>query len=167
MPELSNAAVKALAYWGVIEYAANNRFTTADLWNALRDEAERLGLSSPGVTVRGVAQLYGLAVANQSAARRLERQRDQFAVTANLIGHYPTERPLTEQNALGMWQVRFQHTTLTETGEFTEWRTVMFRGALPATVGDLRDAVEADANELAADYGTEHVGIDSLQVLAL
>jgi hypothetical protein len=42
---------------------------------------------------------------------------------------------------------------------------VTFRGELPATVGDLMDELEGDAQVMADNYGQEHVGVSSVSVL--
>lgn len=167
MSDLSPEARQALAYWGVIERAARERMTTADLWSGIRQAAADLGLEAPGVTARGVAQLRGIAGGVQASSRNLARTDREFSLEARHVAQAPWSRPPELQNALAMHQVRFLHTTMTPTGEQSEWRTVVMTGGLPATVGDLVDAVEGDAIELARKYGGDHVGVSGLQILAV
>lgn len=167
MPDLSPAARKALAYWPQIEMAAAERMTTADLWSLLQDAAEEMGLESPGVTLRGVSELRGLATTIQASGRRLERLGDSAALSGQHVAEAPWSRSLAEQNALGIYQVRYQHTTLTADGPETNWRTSVFYGELPGTVGELRAAIEEDAGQLANKYGVDHVDFSNVQVLSV
>lgn len=158
----------ALAYWGEIEYAAANRFTTADLWASLRQAASNLGLESPGVTLAQVNELRHLATGIQAGSRRLERIDPSSSITdARLIAEAPWSRSLAERSALPMYQVRYQHTIDGPNGVETAWRTSTFKGALPRTLGDLLDAIGEDAENLADKYGGAHVGVSSMQILAV
>lgn len=165
MSELSDAARKALAYWPQIEYAAQARMTTADLWGVLRDHADELGLSSPGVTLRGVNELRSLATSIQASADRLERADPSARLDSRLVSEAPWGRSLAERDALPMFQVRYQHTTIGPNGPETSWRTSVIRGQVPRTVQDLMDAVAEDAEMLANKYGHEHVGTGGHQAL--
>lgn len=165
--QLTPAEAKALAYWPQIEYAARNSLNTADLWAAIREAAADLGLESPGVSIQGVNGLRSLAVG-------IQRREDEFAQLADskrLLGRMITDAPWSrsagERKGLPKFQVRFEH-TFTQSGETrTEWRTALFEGKLPRTVGELRALVGGDAVQLANKYGVEHVGAGSLQVLAI
>jgi len=167
LPDLTPEARKALAYWPQIELAAAERMTTADLWSTIQDAAEELGLSSPGVTLRGVSQLRSIATQIQASGRRLETLADAADLTGQHIAEAPWSRSMAEQNALGIYQVRYQHTTLTADGPETNWRTSVFYGQLPGTVGELRDAIEEDAGQLANKYGVSHLDFSNVQVLSV
>lgn len=167
MAELSDAARKALAYWPQIEEAAASRMTTQDLWQNLHDAAAELGRDTPGVSILGVNELRSLATTIQASAARLERQADSFAIDARHVGEAPWSRDPAERDALSIYQVRYQHTTVTPEGPETNWRTSIFYGQLPATAGELRAAIGEDANQLAAKYGHSHVDFGNLQVLAV
>lgn len=167
MPDLTPAARKALAYWPQIELAAAERMTTADLWSTIQDAAEELGLASPGVTLRGVSELRGIATTIQASGRRLERLMDSADLTGRHVAEAPWSRSLAERDALGIYQVRYQHTTLTPEGPETNWRTSVFYGQLPGSVGELRDALAEDAAQLANKYGVDHVDLSNVQVLAV
>lgn len=158
----------ALAYWGEIEYAAANRLTTADLWASLRAAAAELGQESPGVTVQQVNEVRHLATGIQAASRRLERIDPSSSIRdGRLIAEAPWSRSLAERSALPMYQVRYQHTVDGPNGVETAWRTSTFRGELPRTLGDLQDAIDEDAENLADKYGGAHVGVSAMQILAV
>lgn len=167
MPELSPAGQRALTYWGSIQSAVSDRASTSEVWSAIRGAAASLGLDSPGITVAGVNELRSYAASARNAMERIDRAPD----SANIIGRYvsaaPWGRSMAEQNAVPRYQVNFEHTTILEGQEVTSWRPLMIAGAIPGTVGDLRDAVEAAGNELADDYDMEHVGIGRIQVLTV
>lgn len=165
--DLSPEAQRALAYWGPISRAASEHMTTRELWGAIRAESERLGLPSPGVTVRGVSQLRGLAGGIESRAREFNTYSDSRVLRGSMAAQAPWSRPLGEQRALPQYQIRFQHQYTSRGEQVTEWRTTMIPARLPRTVGDLRDLVAGDALQLARKYGVEHLGIGDLQVLAV
>lgn len=167
MADLSPEATKALAYWSQIEYAARNGLNTADLWGAIRDAADELGLATPGVTVQGVSQLRGMAVGIQRRESDFERLADGRVVTGRMFGVAPWSRSNQEQRALPKFQVRFQHTFLQEGEEVTEWRSSIFEGKLPRTAGEIRSLVDGDGVQLADKYNVEHISTDGLQLLAI
>lgn len=158
----------AYAYWPQIEYAAARRMPTADLWATLRDAAAELGLDSPGVTVQQVNQVRSWATGIQAASRRLERLDPSYSISdGHLIAEAPWARSPGEREALPMYQVRYEHTVDGPNGPETNWRVSTFRGSLPRTLGDLQDAIEEDAENLADKYGGAHVGVGSLQILSV
>lgn len=167
MPDLSDEARAALAYWPQIEYAAANHLPTAALWDTLKAAASDLGLESPGVTLQGVNQLRSMATTIQGASARLERSDPSYRMEGRLISEAPWSRSLAERDAMPMYQVRYQHTTVGPNGEETSWRTSTFHGQLPSTIEDLYDAIDEDAEHLADKYGHSHVGVSGHQVLAV
>jgi hypothetical protein len=167
MADLSDAAKAAMRYYPEIQGSVSSNASTADVWAAIRDRAGELGLGTPGVTIQGVNELRSYAAQIRNASQRLNKAPDNYALEANMIAQAPWSRSITDQEAEPMWQVRFQHTTLHDGVETTEWRTSVFRNALPPTVGALARDVESDAYEMAADYGFEHTGIDNIAVLAI
>ena len=164
---LPASAQKALAYWGVIELAAEAHAPTADLWEWIRQAAADLKLASPGVTVQGVSVLRGYAGQIQSRAALFAALAGSKRVTARVMSDPPWARSLGEQRAMPKWAVRFKHTYIQNGAEITEWRTSMFGGRINHTARQVRDEVELDALNLARKYGTAHVGVDSLQVMSV
>jgi hypothetical protein len=165
--QLTQAETAALAYWPQIEYAARSGLNTADLWATIRDAAEELGLSSPGVTIQGVSGLRSRAVAIQRREETFAGLADSKRLTGRDVGTAPWSRSPGERRALPKFQVRFEHTFNQAGEQRTEWRTALFEGKLPRTAGELRALVEGDAVQLGNKYGVEHIGIDSLQLLAV
>lgn len=162
---LTPAAQRAMGFWGVIELAAEVHATTADLWSWIRDEAERLGLPSPGVTVQGVAQLRARAGQIQESARKFATLKDNQRVRGEHVARPPWERELGTQRAQPKFAVRFRHEFLKGDEVVSEWRTSVFVGKVNHTAGQLRRDVELDAQNMAEKYDTEHLGISDLQIL--
>jgi hypothetical protein len=162
---LSPAAQAAMPYWRDIDYAAAEKLTTEDMWTMIKDRAEEYGLSSPGVSAVGVAQLRGLATGLQRSTTAFERLADTRSLPGRFWTQAPWARSRAEQRALPKFNVRFQH-TFTRNGEtVTEWRTSVFETKPPRNVGELRAMVQGDAINLARKYGAEHIGISDLQLL--
>lgn len=140
---------------------------TAELWANIRAAAEAQNVPLTGVTVQGVSQLRSLATAIQGKAGQFEGYTDSKILRRAMFAQAPWSRSLAEQSAMPRLTVRFQHTFERNGEEVTEWRTSMFDGQLPRTVGDLRDLVEQDAINMADKYGVEHIDISDLQLFAV
>ena len=167
MPGLSPEGQAALPYWGVVEEAATKHWTTAKVWDALHAKAAEYGLESPGVTVRGISALRGVAGAIQARGQQLTNMTD----SRPLLGRYWTQAPWArtpaEQRVNPMQQVRYQHTFIRDGQQVTVWRTSMLEGKAPRTVGELRAKVASDAVNIANKYGVESVGVGALQLLVV
>lgn len=139
--------------------------TTAELWGAIRAEAGRLGLDRPGVSAADVSRLRGAAGQIQARSDALSATAGNRAIRSDLISRAPWAEPVGGRSPLPRFQVRFAHTFTLRGVESTEWRTVMINSKLPRTVGELRDMIDADAEQIARGYQGEHVGIGALQVI--
>lgn len=167
MADMSPGTRRAMQYWGVIEHAARERMNTADLWAAIRDQAAAAGLDRPGVTAQDVSRLRGIAGSIRGADRQLDRANAEYGLTGAMISRAPWARDFAAMNTSPMHQVRFEHQFTREGEPVTEWRSVMFQGALPTTVAELMAALDFDAQQMADNYGYEHVGIGAVSILAV
>lgn len=167
MPDITPGMRRALYYWSQIRSAAAQGWTTAQLWESIRSHQEATGEAAPRVSAIDVGNLRANAAAIERSAAAFERQAGDNAVTSDMIAVAPWARPLDQRNTIPMWQVRFEHTIEGPQGERTQWRSVVYRGTLPPTVGQLRASVEADAAAMAADYETDHVGVGPLEIMAM
>lgn len=162
---LSPAAADALPYWREIEHAAATGLSTKGLWELIHGRAAEYGLESPGVTIFGVGQLRSRATTLQRSSRDFASLADHRSLPNKFWTQAPWARTRAEQRALPKFQVRYQHTFIKGGETITEWRTSVFETKTPRNVGALRGLVEGDAINLTKKYGTEHVGIDVLQLL--
>lgn len=167
MRALSEAALRALAYWPQIEWAAANHLTTADLWANIHAAADELGLSSPGAPLQGVNELRAMATRIQAASARLNTAPPTNRLRAEYRALAPWSRSQRQMNTSPMYSVRFAHTFMSNGEQITEWRTSVFNGRPPRTVGQLFELVDNDARNLAKDYGVEHLSADDLQLLLI
>lgn len=166
--DLPPDALAALPYWPVIRQAARNHWTTQKLWQGIEATTARWGLIGPGPTVRGISQLRGLAGGIQTAAERLEAAADSKRLLSEMVTRAPWARPLSQQRANREYHAYFQHTVEDNSGQQrTVWRAVTDIHRLPRTVGELRDLVEGAAEQLADDYDESHVGVGTIQLLAV
>lgn len=165
MPNLSPAGQRALTYWGSIQASVSDRATTSEIWGAIRDAQTALGDGAPSVSVGGVNELRGYAAQIRNAGERYENARPEEPLDARMIAPAPWGRSQAEQNAVPMYQIRFEHNTITEGTWSHDMRTMYIRGTTPPTVGDLFQMVDDAGEDLAADYGTEHGSVGSITVL--
>lgn len=165
MANLTPEERRALQYWGPIEHVTLTGGSTEELWQAINDHAAALGYESAGISATSVNRLRTRAVANREAMAALNVLGPDDLITGSQMGRAPWERGLDRQNAVPMWQVQFEHTTLQNGVEVTEWRTTGFIGHMPRTRAELEAAIEEDAVEIAKKYGFEHVGIGAYRVL--
>lgn len=167
MPNPLGVADKALFYWGDIESGTLSGESTADIWARIRARAETMGLDRPGITAQDVSKIRAAAGQVRAAGTRLGSAPDEESLISRYVGLAPWSRPLEERNTHGMWQVRFEHTVSGDNGDETNWRTVMFKGQLPNTIGELRAQIEQDAQALADKYGVDHLGVGTMSILEL
>lgn len=154
-------------YWGVVMSAATQHLTTANLWSAIRDAAAQAGLPSPGVSASAISVIRGQAGKIVRATEQLAAAQPELQLTSAMISQAPWSRPLSEQNTVPMYQVRFEQVIATPEGQQTIWRTSMVQGELPATVGGVQDMVAQDASNMAAEYEVDMVGIGQISILAV
>lgn len=161
MPEAPNPAGKLAAYWGVVQAAVAERATTAELWASLRDAAASEGVDLSGISATAVNQMRAAAARNRNAGENLSRATGTDALTGSMIGSELYPRSAADREASPLWLVRFEHSTIADGIEATDWRTSAF-STLPENVGDLRDMVEADGEDMGDEYGATHVGVGAI-----
>lgn len=164
---IDGVSKRGMFYWGAIESATLAGESTQGIWEAIHAQAEESGLASPGVSASEVSIMRGLAAGIRQSGRNLERAQPTYGIDSAMIGRAPWARDLAAQNALTMHQIRFEHTVIRDGQPVTEWRSVMYQGPLPATVADLLDELESDAQQMADNYGVSHVGAGSISILAV
>lgn len=170
MADLNPRQQKALGtYWGVIQAAAAQHMTTADLWAAIRGAAEAAGLESPGVNAADISTLRGYAGAMVRAADALAASEPSLGLTSSMIATAPWARSLAEQNLNPMFQATFKITGLSPTGSPVEgWLTSVFNTeTLPDTVGGLLDQLQQDTLDMiaATPEGEENPSLGDLRDL--
>lgn len=157
----------SLAYYGAIQGATQRGEDTAGIWQAVRDVQASFGADVGLPGFQDVNRMRNAAGLENRAIDNLSRTPGNIALDSQFISTAPWSRPQGEQNSLGIWQARIEHQTMVDGRLQTDWRTVQFTGGLPATVQDLRDAIDQDAQAMADQYGVEHVGVLSISLQAI
>ncbi len=157
MPDLSDAVKGALArYWSEIRAAATEHKTTADLYASIRQRAADLGLPSVGIGAQAISVLRGYAGRIQAAADAFNNALDSAPMQATYLPQTPWSRSLNEQAMSPVYNVVFQHQIQTDDGSVvTKYQTIVIPGALPDTVGEMRDYILSEAAMLAAEGGAQ------------
>lgn len=166
--------LRLLAYWGEIQSGVSQRVSTADLWSIVRDAAAAEGRPLSGVSAIDMNLLRSIAAEQQRTMRDLGALRPDQGLDASVIARDVSARPLAEQALAPQFLVRFEHDLIVEGELMTVWRTSTFDGALPPTSGDLRNALELDAQQMiensSGGFGpdqTQHAGIGRMQISAV
>lgn len=168
MADLTGPQAKALGLYGPeIQAAATQHLTTADLWGSIRSAAAAAGLESPGVAVQAVSALRGMFGQMTRAAEQFDAAGPEAPITARMIGQAPWSPALAVQAATPNYLATFELTRIVDGEEITEHKSVRLPGQLPATVGDLSDLLEQEAEAMTAEYGGDFGGIGGIALQAI
>lgn len=164
---LTQAAIDALPYWSAIRNAAANHLTTQQLWEGIRAVQETYGTIGRGPTVQGISALRGVAGSITRSAEHFATLADSKSLRAVTITRAPWARTPGAQRANPAYQVQFLHTFNVGDEQQQQWRTIMFEGRLPRTVGELREQIDQDVLSLSDDYDVEHVDATDFQIVSV
>jgi len=148
-----------LGYWGVIEASAAQRETTAQLWQRISAYEQAQGVNRPQGLFQAVSQMRSLAVTTRVAGERFNAAAETDALTSAMIAPAINARPLADQALSPMYVVRFEATAMTNEGESAQWLSMVFRGTLPATKGELLDQLTGEGIDLSTGYGSVFTGL--------
>lgn len=158
-------SVQLSHFWGVIQRGVQDRLPTADLWAAVRGAAAAEGFGTVRGGIAGMNSLRGLAAGLRNASAALAAAPLDSAITNDYLSTSINSRPLDVRAEAPAYQVRFEHTVITQGGEqVTTWRTVQYSLQLPATKAQLLNDIAANAELLAGDYQETHVGVGAIEI---
>lgn len=164
---LSQAAIDALPYWSAVRNAAATHRTTQQLWESIRALQAEYGTIGSGPTVQGISALRGIAGQIERTSREFEALADNKGTRGLTITRAPWARSPGQQRADPRYQVSFLHTFQIGEEQSTQWRSVMFDGRLPRTVGELREQLDQDIESMSDDYDVEHIGASNFQIMSV
>jgi hypothetical protein len=170
MPRLSDVQRIALAdWWTLAQTAAYGGFTATDTVTAASDLARSQFSRSLTFGESGaIATLFGYARRMASAGAVFRAAGPADEITGRMIATPPWARPDIEMAATPTWHATFQMTFLDQAGEVrTELRTSVFQMTLPATMGELADAIAADAQVMADKYQVTLMEVSPHELLAV
>lgn len=143
----------ALKYWGSILTSAYNNASTSDMWTAIHATQEQYGLDRPGASAPDVSVLRGYANRIVAGAAAFAAASPEDSITSDMMAVAPyTSRDLNAISTAPVYHVRYLNTVQASDGTVTSvWNTSVFTaGDMPGTVGELQDAIDTNAAELAA-----------------
>ena len=153
MADLTDPQKLALGrYWNEIYHGAAVRTSTEDLFAAIRQRADTLGLPSVGVGANVISQLRSYASRMTTSAYRLNAASPESILDGRMLAEAPWSRSTAAQNAMSVYHVGFDHTIQDDEGNLkTVRQTIVIPGSLPSTVGELQDLIAGEAALLASE----------------
>lgn len=162
-----------MAYWGAIQVAASERGGMSGVWNAIREQAAAVPGGAPLPPFLGVNEAYAAAVRLRNAGEALgaaleleQRTGLPQSIGPGMMSYAPWSRPLDEIATFAKYQVRFNATfTALDGSQFSQWLTASFTAAdMPATAGELADALATSPAIDTPPAGAEFISADSAQI---
>jgi uncharacterized protein YgfB (UPF0149 family) len=156
---------RAGAFWGSILAGARAGATTAQLWQAIRDEATREGVALPSDVFQQVNRMRHLATGLRRSSDHLGRAGPADAITAADIGQQVYARGPLQQQLAPRFHIRFELTTRVAGVEETGWYNMLYDGPLEGTtVAELMDELDAFAEGLSESYTREYVARGRVEI---
>jgi hypothetical protein len=171
MPRLTSTVSAALADWWTLALdAAFKGYTATRLQQAAAYIADNLEIDLPFSTYTSLSVLYGYAKRMSNASDAVHSADEEDYIQAQHIAVPPWARDQQAMNTNPIHHVQYMFTYLDENGfAQTEYKTSVFEypQQLPATIGELKDAITEDAQALADKYGKQLLTVDLHQILAV
>lgn len=169
MPRLTAGQRSALAdWWELTQHAGYGGYTTTDLIAAASDIAQQFGRSLSFSESSSLAVLYGYARRMFNASQEVQNAAREDYITGAHIAIPPWARDENAMNTSPIWHVTYNATFIDQNGDtITEYKTSVFEGVLPPTIGDLQDAIEEDAQALSVKYQYQFVSAELTEILAV
>lgn len=169
MARLNDVQRSALAnWWTLAETAAGGGFTVTDTVTAASQLAQQAGSSLSFAESAAISTLYGYARRMTNAAGELQAAADEQTITADMMATPPWARDEQVMNTTPIWHVTYEFNYLDQGGVLQSgFRTSIFEMTLPETIGELKDAISADAQALADKYNVTLQEANLTSVLAV
>lgn len=149
--------------WGAIREAANERASTAEIWQAVRESAGRVGATLPPGAFASVNTLRSLAVQLRTAGENFARSAPTDLFSWNMAPLGINARPAGDRELLPMFKVTFDLQTFDPDGNLQTRTVSMIDNYVEGmTVGDVQDLVLDSAEGLAAGYEQSFAGVSNL-----
>ena len=152
------------AFWGVIQAGAAAGDTTAELFERITAEAERLQVPLPSGGAIAFNELRSMATRLRIASENLAAAPASNAITSAYLSELPYGNIGGAGAGPRIFDVRVNYTGVSAAGEVSDYITLRYTGGLPATVGDLRAEAADIASALVEGYGTALTAIGTIQI---
>ena len=151
-------------FWGAIQLATRIHATTAELWSAIRSAADAGGVTIPQGMFKEVNRLRAAAAQLRNASETLMGGSLTDAITGAMVGQQLYARSGEARSLAPAWHVRFELSTTVGTETSTGWYVMQYQGALPSTIGELYDDLEAYSAGLGESYGVSVGDITAIEI---
>jgi len=133
---LQDALAKAMMYWGVIMRGVYNRVSTAELWQAIREQAGVERGQPIGFSASIVSRLRGIAARIRDFARQFSSDNPTGILDWTNVPVAPWARPVDERALNPQYHVRVLGDWLTPEGMKTGWKNFTLSNIQPSTYTD-------------------------------
>lgn len=152
-------------WWNLAFDAARMRLGSPVLLEAAAGIARDAGRSLAFTESQAILQLYSYASRMANAADNVQNALDSDVIGADHLATAPWARDEQVVNTAPIWHVVYDFSYIDSDGILqTDKKTSVFDMTFPGTIGDLRAAIDEDAQALAAKY---RVTFDSTNVLMI
>jgi hypothetical protein len=160
---------RSYAYaWGVIQAAVEGRANTASIFQAVRDEAESLGMDTPAGMWQAVNELRSIAVQMRNAGEAFNRASPDTTFSYQLAPLDVNARAPDDRALFPEYVARFDLQATGPNGEaITRTLTMRDSWAPGITVGDVTDAVTEAAIGMSQRYGLEFGSVGNIRPVSV
>jgi hypothetical protein len=167
---------------GAVEGAVEQRATTSELWQTMREAAAARGTELTGVTIQDVNRLRSTIAGMRNASDLLRSALETSettgldqSVTGQMIGRTWWGHDITQQLLSPTYRLRLNFEVVNpkwaagvpgEPETVTKWVTVQ-KSTAPSTTAELRDWVSQAKLKAKKDYDLEVVGVANLQLVTV
>lgn len=164
MPHGSPEFKQAMAFWGTVTAAAGQGKSAVAMQQMVSAEAERIGGRTSFATRAIISKLFSKAVALRESGVRLAAAPASAAITGAHISPMPFGAAFGGRAGPRVWDVRVGYAAIRGGQPEFDYITLRYTGSLPATVGELREEAASIAESLASSYGSDFIGMGSIQI---
>lgn len=165
---VSETAGKYAYAWGTIQSQAAQRATTAEVFQAVQQLAEDLGMDTPPGMFAAINELRSLAVQMRNAGEAFGRASPESRLTAALAPPDINARSQADRNIFPEYVARFDMTHRTAEGELvTITRSMRDTWQPGLTIGQVTSTVNEVALGLANSYGIDLQSTSNIQVVTV
>jgi hypothetical protein len=143
---------KSSVFYGTILAASRLHYNTAQTFDLLRQEAERLGVRFGPTIATDVSRIRSGTTRLAAGSELIARSTPDQAITSRMIGRMPYGKTALGPGEVPTWMVDFELNVTRGDSTDTEWHHLRYVGSLPATVGALQEDIAAYSDLLADSY---------------
>lgn len=164
MAEPEDIFAKSMTFYGVVQASVSAGESTAQLFERINAEAERLGVNLPTTGAVAFNQLRSMAVKLRNASADLSAAPATHAIVADYLAPLPYGKGQPAAGGPRLFDVRVNYSAVRNGQVEGDYVTLRYTGGLPATVGELRAEAADVTSSLVEGYGASLTAIGAIQV---